>query len=149
MIANLQRQIFQSLSNSQVRDLGIVGQGIYLVEIDKFQLLVDVCGESFEQRCFTESERKLAISNIPRLQFLAGCWAAKEAVIKAMERHRIPENSWLEIEIELPYQTTKETSVVLTGRVKTIARQLGIKRWLLSISYTSSYAVASAIALSS
>jgi len=144
MISDLQHQISQSLFNSQVQDLGIVGQGIYLVEIDKFRLLREVCGESLEQRCFTKSERAQAISKISYVHFLAGCWAAKEAVIKAIERPRIPENSWLEINIS---QTTGETSVLLTGRVKTIARQLDIKQWLLSISQTSSYAIASAIAL--
>ncbi|VEP17560.1 Holo-(acyl-carrier-protein) synthase [Hyella patelloides LEGE 07179] len=147
MIIDIQRQIYQSLSKSQAQNLGVVGQGIYLVEIDKFQMLRNILGESFEQRCFTEGERGHSFSGTRRLQFFAGRWAAKEAVVKAMERSRIPENSWLEIEI--PKKATGEPSVLLTGEVKTIAQQLGIKRWLLSISHTSSYAVASAIALSS
>ena len=145
MIADLQDQIAHNLFVHSVSDLGLAGQGIYLVEIDKFQMLRNIVGNSLEQKCFTQRERNTPFLGVRRIQFLAGLWAAKEAVVKALERNQVPENSWLEIEIQR--RETGELAIVVMGNVKAISQKLGIQRWLLSISHTSNYAVASVIAL--
>jgi holo-[acyl-carrier protein] synthase len=98
-------------------------------------------------RCFTATERIITESDANRIQYLAGRLAAKEAVLKALGTGWSQGTSFLDIEVQrLP---TGQPSVVLHAKCKEIAAELGITRWLLSISHTSSYATASAIAVGS
>ena len=130
---------------SELADAKIVGHGIDIVETRRIQELVERLGEHFEMECFTATERSMSALGAKRIEYLAGRFAAKEAVIKALGTGWSQGISRLEIEIQrLP---SGEPSVVLHGECQEIAEELGITQWLLSISHTSSYAAASAIAL--
>jgi holo-[acyl-carrier protein] synthase len=130
---------------SEPADAKIVGHGIDIVETTRLQELVERSGEHFEMECFTATERSLSALGAKRIEYLAGRFAAKEAVLKALGTGWSQGISRLEIEIQrLP---SGEPSVMLHGECKEIAEELGITKWLLSISHTSSYAAASAIAL--
>jgi holo-[acyl-carrier protein] synthase len=130
---------------SESADAKVVGHGIDIVETTRIQELIEQSGKQFEMECFTATERSTPALGAKRIEYLAGRFAAKEAVIKALGMGRNQDISWLDIEIQrLP---SGEPSVVLHGKCKDIAEQLGITKWLLSISHTSSYAAASAIAL--
>jgi holo-[acyl-carrier protein] synthase len=125
--------------------MNIIGHGIDIIEIKDIRQLIERSGEHFEKRCFTETEYSNAGSDANRIQYLAGRFAAKEAVLKAIGTGWSQGISWTDIEIQrLP---TGRPSVVLSGRCQEIATELGITMWLLSISHTPSYAVASAIAV--
>ncbi|NEP60793.1 MAG: holo-ACP synthase [Symploca sp. SIO2G7] len=145
MIEDIERQISQSLFGCDANYSGVVSHGIYLVDICRFQMLRDQFGESLEQHCFTEREQRNSFVGTRRLHFFAGRLAGKNAVVKALGRDNVPENAWRSIDIQkLP---SGQPSVVLKDDVRNAAHQLGIQTWLLSISHTSAYAVASAIAL--
>ena len=147
MILDIKRQISQSRSGHKVNSSGVVGHGIYLIEISRFQKLRNQLGESLEHHCFTRRERCNSFSGERRLHFLAGCLAGKNAVVRALGQNNTPENSWRSIDIrKLP---SGQPSVVLSGEVQNLADRLGIKTWMLSISNTPSYIVASAIAFGS
>lgn len=125
--------------------MNIIGHGIDIFEIKDIRELIERSGEHFEKRCFTETEYSAAGSDVNRIQYLAGRFAAKEAVLKAIGTGWSQGISWTDIEIQrLP---TGRPSVVLYGRCQEIAAELGITMWFLSISHTPSYAVASAIAV--
>lgn len=64
----------------------IIGIGIDLVELSRVQQIIGSPeGERFLQRVLTETERKLAGERKGRLaEFVAGRFAAKEAVVKAL-----------------------------------------------------------------
>lgn len=125
--------------------MNILGHGIDIVEIKDIKQLIERSGNHFENRCFTETESSIAGSDNHRIQYLAGRFAAKEAVLKAMGTGWSQGISWTDIEIQrLP---TGKPSVVLYSRCQEIATELGITIWFLSISHTQSYAVASAIAV--
>ncbi|MBD0363999.1 MAG: holo-ACP synthase [Coleofasciculus sp. C3-bin4] len=129
---------------SELADAQIVGHGIDIVETRRIQELVERSGEHFEMECFTATERSMSALGAKRIEYLAGRFAAKEAVLKALGTGWSQGISRLEIEIQrLP---SGEPSVVLHGECQEIAEELGITKWLLSISHTSSYAAASAIA---
>lgn len=129
---------------SELADAKIVGHGIDIVETRRIQELVERSGEHFEMECFTATERSMSALGAKRIENLAGRFAAKEAVIKALGTGWSQGISRLEIEIQrLP---SGEPSVMLHGECQEIAEELGITQWLLSISHTSSYAAASAIA---
>ncbi len=131
---------------SQAADTKLIGHGIEIVETTRIQELIERSGEHFEMECFTAKERSTSALGAKRIEYLAGRFAAKEAVIKALGMGKNQDISRLDIEIHrLP---SGEPSVMLHGEGKEIAEKLGITQWLLSISHTSSYAAASAIAQS-
>ena len=125
--------------------MNIIGHGIDIIEIKDIKKLIERSGHHFETRCFTVTECSGAGSDANRIQYFAGRFAAKEAVLKAIGTGWSQGISWTDIEIQrLP---TGKPLVVLYGRCQEIAAELGIAMWLLSISHTPSYAVASAIAV--
>jgi holo-[acyl-carrier protein] synthase len=130
---------------SESADAKVVGHGIDIVETRRIQELIEQSGKQFEMECFTATERSTPALGAKRIEYLAGRFAAKEAVIKSFGMERNQDISWLDIEIQR--LKSGEPSVVLHGKCQDIAEQLGITKWLLSISHTSSYAAASAIAL--
>lgn len=139
--------LIHQLLLEQDRSMNIIGHGIDIVEISRIKKLLERSGERFEMQCFTATERNAFEADVNRIQHLAGRFAAKEAVLKALGTGLTQGTSLLDIEVQrLP---TGQPSVVLYAKCKEIAAELGITRWLLSISHTSSYATASAIAIGS
>jgi holo-[acyl-carrier protein] synthase len=123
--------------------MNVIGYGISLIDV---KLVAEIAKQErcLERQCLTMTERELARLRIKRVQFFAGRIAAKKAVIQALGQDG-ESISWLEIEIQrLP---TGKPFVVLSGTTLKVATQLGIDKWLLSISHTPAYATASAIAL--
>lgn len=129
---------------SESADTKVIGHGIEIVETTRIQELVEQSGKQFEMECFTATERSTPALGAKRIEYLAGRFAAKEAVIKVLGMAKNQDISWLDIEIQR--LKSGEPSVVLHGKCQDIAEQLGVTNWLLSISHTSSYAAASAIA---
>ena len=80
-----------------------------------------------------------------RAQFFAGRFAAKEAVGKALGTGISGDIAWKDIEILRDVNGAPLVS--LSGETLDVANALGVTRWLLSISHTETYAVASAIAV--
>jgi holo-[acyl-carrier protein] synthase len=122
----------------------IVGSGIDLVAISKVKRLLADPGKHF-LRNFTENEIEDAGQSIHKEERLAGRFAAKEAVLKAMGVGWGNGVSWLDIEIG-----TSETGmphVRLSGYALEISQEQGITSWLISTSHDGDYAIASALAL--
>lgn len=131
---------------SESADTKLIGHGIEIVETTRIRERLERSGEQLEMECFTAVERTTPALGAKRIEYLAGRFAAKEAVLKVLGMGRNQDISWLDIEIQR--LKSGEPSVVLHGKCQEIAEELGIKQWLLSISHTSSYAAASAIAQS-
>ena len=62
----------------------LIGHGIDLVEVDRIRDAVERHGERFLRRIYTAGEQAQAGDGPLRIQFLAGRFAAKEAVLKAL-----------------------------------------------------------------
>lgn len=121
----------------------IRGTGIDILEIDRIRNILDKF-PVFLQRVFNEEEityfksRKLNVSTI------AGGFAAKEAVIKAIGTG-LRNFSWKDVSIlrdELGGPV-----VCLKGKARLIAQCRGIDKIQVSISHSRRYAVAQAIAI--
>jgi holo-[acyl-carrier protein] synthase len=119
---------------SESADTKLIGHGIEIVETTRIQELVEQSGKQFEMECFTATERSTPALGAKRIEYLAGRFAAKEAVIKVLGMAKNQDISWLDIEIQR--LKSGEPSVVLHGKCQDIAEQLGITKWLLSISHT-------------
>src|SRR4029453_18216963 len=122
----------------------IVGHGVDLVEVERIRSALDRHGERFANRIFTQGEQSQAGTGPLRVQFLAGRFAAKEAVMKALGTGWARGVSWTDIDVKrLP---SGKPEVTLRGKCKEIADGLGIARLDLSITHTDGHAAASVVA---
>jgi holo-[acyl-carrier protein] synthase len=124
----------------------VIGHGIDVVEIPRLARVLRDHGDRFLDRIFTEVEREYCIGKKREVEHLAGRFAAKEAVLKVLGTGWIGRISWQDIEVT--NNPAGQPSVRLTGECERIAAELHIRRIVISISHTQSWAAASAIGLS-
>jgi holo-[acyl-carrier protein] synthase len=131
-------------SSHIIGDMPILGHGIDLVEISRIRRLHEQHGEHFLDRVFTQSEQEYCAANPKRyFEHLAGRFAAKEAVLKVLGTGWRGGISWTDIEIvKAP---SGQPGIRLSGECARIAADLGITRWLVSLSHIKTHATASAI----
>jgi holo-[acyl-carrier protein] synthase len=124
----------------------LIGHGIDIVELTRITASLRSSADDFLEATFTEAERGLVGEPAEWAGYYGGRLAAKEAVVKALGTGFSGEVSWADVEIlRLP---SGQPEVRLSGGAKAVADGLGVTRWLLSISHSSSCAVASAVAAS-
>lgn len=118
----------------------ILKTGVDIVETGRFKELHPPIFTRFLERVFTPQEISEAGQSI---EYLAGRFAAKEAVVKALGTG-IGVVSWQDVEI----LRGKEGEPVLTlrGKAKEVAEAEGLTLWSLSISHTHEHAVAMVVA---
>lgn len=121
----------------------ILNCNLQVIAIPPFKQLLEHEGDNFIRQHYTDLELSVTDIGERRIQYLAGRWAAKKAIIDILGNEK--SFSWLDIEImRLP---TGQPLVTLFDRCLEIATKLGIKQWLLSISHTVTHAVASVVAI--
>jgi len=119
----------------------LVGVGIDLVDATEMRDLIAAGGSALLADNWSPEELNETFEN-PRL--LAGRWAAKEAVMKAM-RHGLGEVSPLEFETHAI--SPEQLRIHLTGSAAALAARAGIIDWHLSVAYDSTWAVGLAVAI--
>ncbi len=125
--------------------MNVKAHGIDVVECSRLEEAISRHGEKFLHRVFTEAELAYCQGRKRKIEHLSGRFAAKEAIFKVLGTGWAKGISWTDAEIcndeaGRPY-------VVLSGRCKEIAETLGLAKILISITHTSSAAMASAIGL--
>lgn len=118
----------------------ILKTGVDIVETIRFKDLQSGIFERFCQRVFTEKEIAEAAQSV---EYLAGRFAAKEAVVKALGTG-IGAVSWQDVEILRGNEG--EPLLSLHGKAYDVALSLGLEQWSVSISHTHEHAVAIAVA---
>lgn len=127
--------------------MNVLSHGLDLVEIARIERMVEEHGGRFLARCFTPREVAYADdSPRQRIERLAGRFAAKEAILKALGTGWRDGIAWTDMEI-LP-DTLGRPVLTICGRAAAIAGGMGINAWSISISHTATLAMAGAIALS-
>lgn len=118
--------------------------GVDLIEIERVKVTLARHGERFLARVFTAREQAACAG---RVESLAGRFAAKEAVAKALGtgiwRQGI---AWADIEVTRGPE--REPQLVLHGAAAARAAELGLRTWSLSLSHDRTHAVAFVVALS-
>src|SRR5579884_2242310 len=124
--------------------MDVIGHGLDIVEVEHFRQLCENPGDgTLLASYFTPSELALVGSGPARAQRLAGRFAAKEAVLKALGVGWAQSIAWTDIEINaLP---SGAPVVVLHFRGAELATERNITSWLVSISHTATFAAATAI----
>ncbi|MBI4716696.1 MAG: holo-ACP synthase [Planctomycetes bacterium] len=121
----------------------IVGHGIDLVECARIGEMLADHGERFLTRVLTVAEREQARKFADPVPFVAGRWAAKEAILKMIGTGWRGKIAWTDMEI-LPDGLGRPVAS-LSGETARRAEALGIRRVFLSITHTKHQAAASAI----
>lgn len=112
----------------------ILGTGVDITEVRRLRQAVDKWGQDFLSRIFTKEELENAKTRGGLYQHLAGRFAAKEAVFKALGDKNL---TWKDVEI-LNDKEGKPYCVLLNGK----GRKMDVH---ISISHVKTYAVANAI----
>ncbi len=114
--------------------------GVDIIEVARVERALARHGERFARRIFTE--REWAYCN-GRMTSLAGRFAVKEAVGKALGTG-LGAVSWRDIEVI--NDERKKPDLVLHGRAKELAAELGLTQWSISLSHTETQAIGFAVA---
>lgn len=121
----------------------ILGHGIDLVETARLGHLVEAHGARFLDRCFTPAEQAYARERARWVEHLAGRFAAKEAILKALGTGWSRGIAWTDAEVARA--PGGRPIVRLHGAARARARAMGIESWVLSITHVRDHAMASAI----
>ncbi len=113
-----------------------IATGVDLIEISRIEEVIARHGNHYLDRIFTPAELEQCGK---RAESLAGRFAAKEAVAKALGSG-IGDVTWKEIEILGDENNAPLLS--LHGVAKQKANELGLTQWSVSISHSQSHSVA-------
>lgn len=123
----------------------IIAHGIDLVDFGRIEQMLSRHGEHFLRRVFTDRELADAEAVKNRIEKLSGRFAAKEAVMKLVGTGWRDGIAWTDIEVV--NNALGRPIVTISGRLKELADRDGIEQITLSITHTSQFAIASAVAL--
>lgn len=123
----------------------ILGHGIDLMELSKVEKHLASPYEDWVDAVFSDAERAQADGPSHEAEFYGGRYAAKESVVKALGTGFSDDVAWLDVEILR--RQAGGVEVRLTGGALAIANEMGVTLWMVSISHSGGYAVASAIAM--
>jgi holo-[acyl-carrier protein] synthase len=120
----------------------IIGTGVDIIEIARIARLVR--RQPFPAKIYTQDEadacRAEGLSALRMDSRLAGLFAAKEAVMKALGTGWTRGAAFSEISIS--HTEAGQPQANLTGTTKAIAEKIGVEKIFLSISHTRDHAVA-------
>jgi len=135
------------LAQALPRGAAGVRVGIDTVSVPAIAESVGQFGERFVQRLFTAREAADAaavLGDTARHERLAARFAAKEAVIKALD---LPEAGVGWRDIELVRGANGRPALALHGRAAAAAAQAGVHEWAVSISHDAGQACAVVVGL--
>jgi len=125
--------------------MNIEGIGIDAVKIERFRDAIETHGEAFLDKIFTQKEKDYAGTKNGYFMHMAGKFAAKEAVKKALPNGAEIGLTWSDIEIL--NSADGKPYVVLHGHAGKLKEDFDIKQVLVSISHTKDLAMSNAMAV--
>ena len=121
----------------------IVGTGIDIIEVGRVKASFERFGDRFLKRILRPGEISYCLSHKNPVPFLAGRFAAKEAISKAFGTGIGRELSWQDMEVGR--KESGEPFVIVHEAGQKLLEQCGANKIHLSLSHTENYAVAMAI----
>lgn len=125
----------------------VVGLGVDLFDVARMEAELRKADPGFTHQLFTHNEIARCERQRQPAQQFALCFAAKEAIAKALAGDEPVALSWPDIDIR--GDPGGEHEVVLHGRARARADTLGVRRILLSVARARGVALASAVLESS
>jgi holo-[acyl-carrier protein] synthase len=127
--------------------MSIQGIGVDIVKVERIERLVKRWKDRFLNWIFTKEEIDYCMSKNNSFIHLAGRFAAKEAVIKALGGQRLGLSSKLRYIQVIQNNFSGAPEVQIFGPIQALASRLQISNIMITISHTKEYAVAQAICL--
>jgi holo-[acyl-carrier protein] synthase len=121
----------------------IVGIGLDLVKIARIRMMVERWQDRFLDRLYTDAERRYCFSRASPYSSLAGRFAAKEAVLKALGTGWSAGVRW--VDIQVLNDTRGRPMATVEGRVGALIRDAGVTGIHVSLSHDAEYAIAQAV----
>jgi len=121
----------------------IIGFGVDLVDVSRIEAEIRTHGSDFARDLFSAEEISYCESQRHAAQHYAARFAAKEAVFKALTLSGGEGMHWRDVEVRVDAGGARE--IVLHGRIKELADQRGVRRILVSLSHTRTFATAGVI----
>ncbi|MEM1329630.1 MAG: holo-ACP synthase [Planctomycetota bacterium] len=125
----------------------LIAHGIDLVEVDRITRLRERHGERFLRRVFTQAELDLALGTKRQDEHLAGRFAVKEALLKALGTGLRGGIHWTDIGADRG--PMGEPRVILRGEAQRQSDRIGVSGWSVSITHAGGLAAASVVGLRS
>lgn len=123
--------------------MSIVGIGLDLVNIARVEAIARRWQDRFLQRVYTEDERRASFDRPWPYASLAGRFAAKEAMLKALGTGWSDGVSWQDIQVL--NEVGGRPVATVRGRTGMLAQQAGVTRIHVSLSHDGDYAMAEVI----
>lgn len=121
----------------------VKGIGIDIIEIKRIEHAINR-NDKFLQRIFHTEEIHYFSTINYRVNTIAGNFAAKEAIMKALGTG-LRNFKWTDIQIHR--DSLGKPFVILHNHAQKIAKEKGVKEILITISHSKEYAVAQALAI--
>jgi holo-[acyl-carrier protein] synthase len=118
----------------------VIGTGIDIVDISRFDRFVSEGNEAIFRRLFTAGEMRYCRARKREAQHFALRFAAKEAFLKACGLGLREGLSWHDIEVV--NDELGKPDLRLSGKAAEISRSMGVGRTFVSLSHDGGYAVA-------
>jgi holo-[acyl-carrier protein] synthase len=121
----------------------IVGIGVDLVSVDRVRAITQRWQDRFLERVYSDAERQDCFRRTVPYASLAGRFAAKEAILKALGVGWAAGVRWRDVQV---LNDAKGRPVArVHGRVRSLIEDAGITHIHVSLSHDGSYAMAQAI----
>src|SRR5579884_2319668 len=123
--------------------MSILGVGIDIVHIPRLRLIAERWQDKFLGRVYTEAERSIVRRRAAPYASLAGRFAAKEAILKALGTGWSDGISWRDIEV-LNDAAGKPVATV-SGKTSALMARAGVTEIHLTLAHDTDYAIAQVI----
>jgi len=121
----------------------IVGIGLDLVKITRIRSLTERWQQRFLHRLYTDAEREYCFGRASPYASLAGRFAAKEAVLKALGTGWSGGIRW--VDIQVLNDPAGRPVATANGRVGALLQEAGVTEIHVSLSHDADYAIAEVI----
>jgi holo-[acyl-carrier protein] synthase len=121
----------------------MAGIGVDIVQIERVRAALERTPR-FRERVFTREERAYCDRRANPYASYAGCFAAREAVLKALGCGFGDGVGWCDVSVT--HDDRGRPQVLLAGKAARVAEEQGVTDLYLSISHTNDVAVANAVA---
>ena len=121
----------------------VLGIGVDIVETSRIEGSIELFGERFLKRVFTDREREYCGAMPFPARHYGARFAAKEAVSKAFGTGIGRQVGWRDIEVQR--KETGEPFILLHGSAAELAATRRVTQALISLSHSDHYAVANAV----
>jgi holo-[acyl-carrier protein] synthase len=118
----------------------VLAIGTDLVEVERISQSIQQFGDRFLKRIYTSGERAYAESRPNSAQSFAARFAAKEAAIKALGAPWQLGIRWVDFEVH--QAPSGQPQIKLHGAAAQAAKDIGVSRTLLTLTHTTSMAMA-------